>query len=200
MPGSMDISVILRSFVEAYGYYALLLGTFVEGETILVIGGFAAHLGYLKLSSVMLVAFIGSFSGDQLYFCAGRVKGRDLMSRFPRWGKRVDKVHDLMARYHDLIMIGFRFVYGIRILTPVVLGMNRNVRTVRFLVFNAIGAMIWSVVISLAGYFFGYAIEHLIKAVKHYEMLVLITAGVIGIAIWAVSRAIKAKNKKARHM
>ena len=76
----MDISIVLRSFVEAYGYYALLAGTFLEGETILLIGGLVAHLGYLDLPVVMLVAFIGSFSGDQLYFCIGRLKGRELLS------------------------------------------------------------------------------------------------------------------------
>ena len=97
-------------------------------------------------------------------------------------------MHCLMARYHDLIMIGFRFVYGIRILTPIVLGMNKDVKTVRFFVLNATGAMIWSVVISSAGYFFGYALEKLVRAVKHYEIIVLFTILGIGIAIWAVRR------------
>jgi len=77
-------------------------------------------------------------------------------------------------------MVGFRFVYGLRILTPVVLGMNKGVKTLRFFVFNAIGAMIWSVVISSAGYFFGYAIENLIRTVKHYEIIVLfVIAGIV---------------------
>ncbi len=184
----MDISIILRSFVGSYGYYALLAGTFLEGETILLIGGLVAHLGYLDLRAVMLVAFIGSFSGDQLYFCIGRLKGRELLARHHKWEKRVDEVHCLMARYHDLIMVGFRFVYGIRILTPVVLGMNKGVKALRFFVLNAIGAMIWSVVISSAGYFFGYAIEELIRSVKHYEIIVLLVIAGTGIALWAARR------------
>jgi len=184
----MDKSMLLRSLVETYGYYALLAGTFLEGETILLIGGFLAHLGYLDLRAVMLVAFIGSFSGDQIYFCIGRLKGRDLLARYQKWEKRVDKVHCLMARYHDFIMVGFRFVYGIRILTPVVLGMNKGVNALRFFALNAIGAMIWSLVISSAGYFFGYAIEKLIRAVKHYEIIVLFVIAGTGIAFWAARR------------
>jgi len=184
----MDISIILRSLVETYGYYALLAGTFLEGETILLIGGLVAHLGYLDLRAVMLVAFLGSFSGDQIYFCIGRLKGRELLARYHKWEKRVDKVHCLMARYHDLIMIGFRFVYGIRILTPVVLGMNKDVKALRFFALNAIGAMMWSVVISSAGYFFGYAIEKLIRAVKHYEIIVLFVIAGTGMVLWAVHR------------
>ena len=180
--------MLIRSLVETYGYYALLAGTFLEGETILLIGGLVAHLGYLYLPAVVLVAFIGSFSGDQIYFCIGRFKGRELLARHHKWEKRVDKVHCLMARYHDLIMVGFRFVYGIRILTPVVLGMDKNVKTVRFFVFNAIGAMIWSVVVSSAGYLFGYAIEKLIRDVKHYEIIVLLVIAGTGIALWAARR------------
>src|SRR5208283_2556312 len=189
----MDISNILRSFVETYGYYALLAGTFLEGETILLIGGLVARLGYLDLRAVMLVAFIGSFSGDQIYFCIGRLKGRELLARHNKWETRVDKVHCLMARYHDLIMVGFRFVYGIRILTPIVLGMNKDVKALRFFALNAIGATIWSLVISSAGYFFGYALEELIRTVKHYEIIVLFVIGGTGIALWAARRFIQKK-------
>ena len=67
----------LEIFVKTYGYWALLVGTFFEGETILIIGGITAHLGYLELPIVILIAFIGSFSGDQLYFFIGRMKGRN---------------------------------------------------------------------------------------------------------------------------
>jgi len=184
----MDKSILLRSLVETYGYYALLAGTFLEGETILLIGGLVAHVGYLDLRAVMLVAFIGSFSGDQIYFCIGRLKGRELLARYQKWEKRVDKVHCLMERYHDLIMVCFRFVYGIRILTPVVLGMNKGVKPLRFFALNALGAIIWSVVISSAGYFFGFAIETLIRAVKHYEIIVLFVIAGIGMALWAARR------------
>ena len=49
---------IFDSFIRNYGYWALLVGTFLEGETILILGGLSAQLGYLDLSLVMVVAFI----------------------------------------------------------------------------------------------------------------------------------------------
>ena len=58
----------LEYLILTYGYAALLIGTFFEGETILIIGGLTAHLGYLQLPLVMVIAFIGSFSGDQVFF------------------------------------------------------------------------------------------------------------------------------------
>jgi len=58
----------LQSIVENYGYAAILIGTFLEGETILVLAGLAAHQGYLILTWVILAAFAGSLCGDQLFF------------------------------------------------------------------------------------------------------------------------------------
>ena len=84
----------LEYFIVNYGYWALLMGTFLEGETILIIGGISAHFGLLELPWVMLTAFIGSFAGDQLYYFIGYFKGRELVSRHPAWEKKVDRVYD----------------------------------------------------------------------------------------------------------
>lgn len=128
----MESIQYLESLVRTYGYWALLAGTFLEGETILIIGGLLAKLGLLKLSTVMVIAFIGSFSGDQVYFYIGRFKGRELLKKHHKWEKRVDKIHKILERYHDLIMLGFRFVYGMRIMTPFVFGMSKQVRRYGF--------------------------------------------------------------------
>ncbi|MFI5293550.1 MAG: DedA family protein [Thermodesulfovibrionales bacterium] len=187
--------MLLESFVKTYGYWALLIGTFLEGETILIIGGITAHLGYLDLPKVMMIAFIGSFTGDQVYFCIGRLKGRNLIEKHPRWQSRVDKVHLLLRRYHDVIMIGFRFIYGMRIMTPFVLGMSKNIKTLRFVVFNALGAMIWAVVISWGGYLFGYAIENVIKDVRRYQLEVMLVVASGGLILWGI-HAFKERKRK----
>ena len=169
----------LEYLIQTYGYWALLVGTFIEGETILILGGVAAQMGYLDLSLVILVAFIGSFSGDQFYFHLGRWKGRELLAKYPKWQAKADRVYCYLEKYHDMIMLGFRFVYGIRIMTPVVLAMNPKIRTSRFAFFNSIGALIWAVVVAGGGYIFGHAIELLLAQIKHYEIVFLIVIGVI---------------------
>ncbi len=178
----------LEALVTTYGYWALLIGTFFEGETILIIGGLTAHLGYLDLRIVILVAFIGSFSGDQFYFFLGRFKGPVLLLKHPEWHKRVSKVHQLIERYHDFIMLGFRFVYGIRILTPIVLAMNKRVRTSRFVIFNAIGAVIWSVGVAGGGYLFGRALEIVLKDIKRYQIGVIVIISIAGTVIWIIHK------------
>jgi membrane protein DedA with SNARE-associated domain len=178
----------IEYLVSCYGYWAILIGTFFEGETILVVGGFIAHLGYLKLPYVMLAAFIGSFAGDQTFFILGRLKGTAILSKFKKAQRRVEKVHQFLHRYHDLIMLGFRFVYGIRILTPVVLGTNHKIKASRFFVLNAIGAIIWSLVVSIGGYLFGEALGIIIKDIKHYQFEIIIGMMIIGCLAWIIHR------------
>ena len=63
---------MLESLIDTYGYIAIFIGTLLEGETVLVLGGFAAFRGYLSLPYVILTAFIGSMLGDQFFFYLGR--------------------------------------------------------------------------------------------------------------------------------
>jgi membrane protein DedA with SNARE-associated domain len=190
----MESIQYLEYLVRTYGYWALLAGTFLEGETILIIGGLLAKLGLLKLSTVMVIAFIGSFSGDQVYFYIGRFKGRELLKKHHKWEKRVDKIHKILERYHDLIMLGFRFVYGMRIMTPFVLGMSKQIKAIRFSILNAVGAVIWSVAISAGGYFFGYALEGFVKDVKKYEIHAVLAIFVIGAALWIIHKCIEKRT------
>ena len=66
---------MVEELIQRFGYLAILVGTFLEGETVLLLGGFAAHRGYLDLVGVMAAAFAGSLTGDWLYFEIGRRKG-----------------------------------------------------------------------------------------------------------------------------
>jgi len=180
----MTFDYLLRT----YGYLGIFLGTFFEGETVLILGGLTAHLGYLSLPGVMFYAFLGAFSGDQLFFFVGRYKGVTLLSRYPKLQTRVDKVHRAMERYHNLIVLGFRFVYGIRILTPFVLGLDKQFKVGRFLILNGLGALLWSVVIALGGYLFGAALQILLADLRHYELEIIIGISLVGFIIWTVHR------------
>ena len=72
---------MLAHFIATYGYLAVFVGTLLEGETVLVLGGFAAHRGHLSLPVVMVVAFAGSLLGDQTMFWIGHAYGSALVKR-----------------------------------------------------------------------------------------------------------------------
>lgn len=169
---------------SAHGYAALLIGTFLEGETILVIAGFAAHRGYLSLLWVIVVAFVGSVSGDQLWFYVGRRNGRPFMSRQPHWESRAARVQQMLSKYDWPVVLGFRFLYGLRTITPFVLGAS-GYRPLRFAVLNTAGAAIWSVAVAFGGFVFGHALELLLEDLKRYELRLLGLMVAAAIVLWA---------------
>jgi membrane protein DedA with SNARE-associated domain len=176
----------LQELVSTYGYAAVAVGSFLEGETVLILGGFSAHRGYLQLPWVLFSAFIGSLLGDQFYYYLGRFKGKDLLEKKPNWKARSEKVFDLMHRHQVWLILGFRFVYGLRTATPFIIGSSR-ISPYRFLLWNTIGAALWAIVIGVAGYLFGYTLEIFMGNLKKYEIAIFVVLIVIGILIWFVN-------------
>jgi membrane protein DedA with SNARE-associated domain len=183
----------LRYLVENYGYLAILIGTFLEGESILVLGGIAAHMGILQVEWVILCAFCGSTFGDQLYFFIGRRWGNSIIARWPAWRARMDRVHKLIEKWHSWIILLFRFWYGLRNITPIALGMS-EVKTSLFVTLNIIGAFIWAVSVAMGGYLFGAVMETVLGDIKKYQMYLLIGAAVAGLAVWIVSLIVRKKK------
>ena len=175
----------LETLIETYGYLTVLVGTFLEGETILVLGGFAAHRGYLLLWGVIAAAFAGSLCGDLLFFFLGRRHSHWLLTRRPNWTNRVDRVRRLLDRYQTPTILSFRFLYGLRTVAPFVIGLS-SVSTAKFIMLNAVGAFVWAVVIGTSGYLFGHAIEIIIGDIKRYEAVVFVLVAVGGTLIWAL--------------
>jgi membrane protein DedA with SNARE-associated domain len=171
----------VASFVETYGYLALLAGAFFEGEATVLIAGFMAHNGHLQLPWVMLIAAVGAFGSDQALYRIGRFEGMTVFRRLPHVEARMQRVKALLTRYQDPLMIGFRFVYGIRLVTVLAIGIA-GLSAVRFALLNAIGVAAWAAVVSSIGYCFGHVLEqvHLLR----YQALVALVLGAAGVGLW----------------
>ena len=178
---------MLQQFLQEFGYFALFLGTFFEGETILVLAGFLAFRGYMDLKLVMIVAFLGSYAGDQLWYFMGRKHGRKLLARKPRWQLMGDKALEHIRRHPDIWVLSFRFVYGLRTVMPVAIGLS-GYPPGRYLLLNGIGAAIWAIALATAAYHFGAVLEGLLGSVKKYELWVLGGLLVLGLSLWARRR------------
>jgi len=114
----------LESFIINYGYLAILIGSMVEGEIILVLGGLAAYSGYLSLPWVIGIAFFGTFVADQIYFFLGRWHSPRILAARPSWKLRMNKAERLFRRFRTPLILIFRFLYGIRAVLVFVIGMS----------------------------------------------------------------------------
>jgi len=178
---------MFEHLVESYGYPALFLGTLLEGETILVIGGFLARRGYLALPTVMLVAFAGSLLGDNLFFFLGRSRGEMTLTGHPKLQHKLVRAQRFLDRNRTLLILSFRFFYGLRTIIPFALGMTR-ISATRFFLLNAAGAACWSFAIALLGYLFGELAERLLVKLERYELLLVALIAATGLVIWLLSR------------
>ncbi len=137
--------------LTAYGYVAVLAGTLLEGESILLLAGVAAQQGHLSLQLVLLLAFVGGTLGDQALFWIGKRWGGSMLQRFPRLQVAALRVRALMERRDGWLVFGVRFAYGLRIAGPLAIG-ALGMAPGRFALFNAAGAAIWAVIIGGLGY------------------------------------------------
>jgi membrane protein DedA with SNARE-associated domain len=115
------------------------------------------------------------------------------LSRFPRLIPVFKRANVMIERYHELLIVGVRFLYGLRTVGPMALGMSA-VPGWRFVLFNALGAVIWAVGIGGAGYLFGQALELFLEDIKKIQETLLVIILIVGLLVWAWRRY-KFRNK-----
>jgi membrane protein DedA with SNARE-associated domain len=181
----------LSELIENYGYWVVFGGTLLEGESVLLLAGFAAYSGLLELHTVIGVATVGSFLGDQLWFLLGRTHGAKLLERFPKYAAPAARAEALLHKYHTPIILAVRFLYGLRTILPFTIGMS-SIPTLRFQALNFAGAVLWASSGAVAGYLFGNAIETFLGDFHRYEKYALAFLAVAGLAYWWFNKRRKA--------
>lgn len=154
------MSPTLAALLARYGYAAVVLGTFVEGESILIAASLGAHAGVLNLWGVLGAALAGSFTADQMFFYLGRRLGRPFLQKRPRWQQKANRVYALLARHDAAFIVAFRFFYGMRSVAPFVVGTS-DISARRFFFLNLCGALVWASAIVTLGYNLGHTLDAL---------------------------------------
>ena len=175
------------TMLRRFGYPIIIGWTFLEGETIVILAGSVSRRIGLKPELVALCAFSGSFASDQLMFSLGKYKGDAVLKRFPKLGKNIERAAGLFKKYDTALILGFRFVYGVRNVTPILLGIS-GVSHKKFFILNFIGAAVWSISFTYGGLYLGKAF---IKAVEHFGkgfFVFLLAFIVVGGVIWHIRR------------
>ena len=178
------METLLRYFVE-YQILVIFFGTFIEGEVVLIAGGFLVYEGHLSFFMLMVVATVSAILGDNFFYWLGR--SQRVGERHPLAARllnfigehRLFKGEEFLRRHGGKSVFVVRFLYGLRFagaLTAGYLGMG----FARFFLFNFMGSLIWALVMGGSGYFFGRSVEALAKGAKLAQIAaLLVLAGLV---------------------
>ncbi|CAM3113617.1 DedA family protein [Sphingomonas antarctica] len=178
---------MIAHLLAKYGLFALFFGAGLEGELAVVAGGVLAERGMFPLAGAMIVATLGSFTADQTWYFLGRYARN---SRFVTRMKKKSlfaKALDLLHRRPVPFILGFRFVYGMRTVSPVAIGVA-GIPVRRFLPLNMIAAIIWAPLFTWLGYHLGKAAFPLVRRMGGDVLIALGGIIVVGIAVWLIVR------------
>ena len=160
----------LEVFVQNYGlwvYALLFVIIFVEtglvvmpfllGDSLLLVVGALCGAGLMDIRLAMGLLVVAAILGDQVNYSIGRFFGHKVFhwedSRF--FNRRAfDQAHQFYETYGGITIILARFMPFIRTFAPFVAGVAEMTRS-KFTAYNVIGALIWVVGLTGAGYWFG---------------------------------------------
>jgi membrane-associated protein len=171
------IGVII--FIET----GLLVGFFLPGDSLLFSAGLvAANRDDINIVFLILLIFFAAFIGDQVWYVIGRKLGRPYLERknSPRMQKMLARSERFYERYGWWSVVIARYIPWVRTFVPPIAG-TVKMNYYKFLSANALGALIWGVGITLAGFYSG-SISW-VKDISYFLAAFFITGSIISAII-----------------
>jgi membrane protein DedA with SNARE-associated domain len=173
-----------------YGYAVVFVGVLLEsagvpvpGETALLGGAAMAQFGRLSLVGVVVTAILAAIIGDNTGFFVGRRGGRALVvrhgSKIGITALRLRQFDGFYERYGPQTVFIARFVTGLRVVGAILAG-GSGLRWRTFLVFEALGAVVWSTAVAAAGYSLAYSWDTLERWIGRSGLIVLVIVALVG--------------------
>jgi len=184
----------LAGVVHSYGFWTylilfaiiffetgLVIMPFLPGDSLLFVSGVLAAGGILNLNLLILAFVLGAILGDTVNYWLGSYIGLHVFrERFPNLIKKeyLDDTYAFYEKYGGTTIFVARFVPVVRSFAPFLAGVG-TMEYHRFLFYNVLGAVAWTLTVVLAGYFLGrLPIVH-----EHMDILIVLAAAAMVITI-----------------
>lgn len=180
--------------LTTYGYLVIFLYSLGGGMIALIGAGVLSFMGKMDLGISMAVAFAANFIGDSLLFYLSRYHKTEMLEYFKKHRRKLAFSHLLLKRNSSWIIIVKKFIYGLKTLVPLAIGLTKY-NFWKFSAYNAIGAAIWALVVGGGSYLFGGALIEGYKTVADKPYLAPIMLLSIAGILWGyLSLATKKKS------
>jgi membrane-associated protein len=190
--------LLLIGFI-VFAESGLLFGFFFPGDTLLLTAGFFAAQGILPIETLIAIIVIAAILGDNVGYLTGKHFGPKVFKRrdglfFRR--EYVERAERFYEKHGGKTIIIARFFPAIRTFAPIVAGVAK-MNWVYFAAYNVVGALLWGVGVTLAGYYIGTSFP----TIDHYILPAILIVGHIMLFIFLYhifrNPQVRAKLKKA---
>jgi membrane protein DedA with SNARE-associated domain len=184
--------------LKQYGYIILFAWGMLEGEAGLIMAGLLSHTGDMNLYIAIFVAGLGGFAGDQVYFYIGRFNKSYVHKKFSGQRRKFALAHLLLKKYGWPIIFAQRYMYGMRTIIPISIGLTRYSGKM-FAFINLISAWCWAAITIVPVWYFGEEILKLLHWAKdHWYFALPLVLGFGGSIIYYFNKASQKVEKKNR--
>jgi len=166
--------------LSTYGYIILFLYSLGGGFVALVAAGVLSYAGKMDIGISIAVAFAANFLGDMMLFYMARYNKTAVMQYLKKHRRKLALSHLLMKKHGDKIIFFQKFVYGIKTLIPLAIGLTKY-ETSKFAFLNLIAAALWALLMGSAGFVGG---EYLLKAAEYVSDNVWIAPLVLALLLF----------------
>lgn len=168
------IGLIIIVFLES----GVFFGFFFPGDSLLFTAGFLASQDLLPIIPLLIGTFIAAVLGDNVGYWFGKKTGPKLFTKDDSFffkKKYVMQAERFYEKHGKKTIILARFMPIVRTFAPIIAGVgNMNYRT--FMSYNLIGALIWAVGMTLAGYFLGQIVPNADRYMLPIVILIILTS------------------------
>jgi membrane protein DedA with SNARE-associated domain len=183
----------VENFLQEYGYLALLIGTFFEGETAILVASSLIHDGLFDAAPTVFFGFAGSFVSDWLYYTIGRLNGKYFIEKRPALKAKLEPVQQLFRKHQMQILFSYRFLYGFRVIIPVAIGMS-HIRPIQFLFYSIFSGLVWATTVGTAGYSLGRYFNLKTNVFEENILFIVVGFALFGILLGYTLKYFMSKN------
>jgi len=183
------------SDLATYGYIGLFLYSLGGGFVALIGAAVLSFMGKMDLSLSIAIAFVANALGDVMLFYMARYQKGMMMEGIKKHRRKLALSHMLMKKYGSWIILFQKYLYGIKTLIPIAIGLTKY-DFQRFLIFNIGSSAIWALSIGLASFYSGAALIKVAEFVKQDPWIAPLILVVFGSLLWFyLTQATKRKKK-----
>jgi membrane protein DedA with SNARE-associated domain len=161
---------------------------------VLIAAGFLAYNGYLNVHGVIFTSTLASYIGHGFFFLVA-LHRREAFVNFARKIIKINftKLESLMTRYGIASIFISQWIYGFRLMSAAVLGLSRMGKK-KYFTFLFISCLIWAIICTYGGYFFGASLKNILGDIKHYALYIALGVIVAGFVLWLIRDLRRRKN------